>query len=250
MNRLALVLCFGLGTPLLAQEAPKEPPKEAQEAPKDAPKETQEAPKEAPKEAQEAPKDPNVGIKKRLDEQKVNLNLDSTSLQDAFEVMSDLMETPILVDASAAKAVSKGKVTMTLTDILAKNALELIETNANLEHHVWHGIVLVTKKGTKLTEPEIKPTEGLKKALPKKRITANFNETPLSEVVPFLNDLTGEKFTVLAKVDAEKVMVSFKVRDVTLGDMVAILCRVTNLTIGADDGANKLKPAEKSLDTK
>ncbi len=137
-----------------------------------------------------------------------------------------------------------------MRDLLTKNALGLIEANAKLEHHVFHGVILITKKDEKVAEPEIKPTESMKKSLATKRVTVNFNETPLSEVVPFLSDLSGDNFKVSPKVDAENVKLSFQVRDVSLGDAVAIICRLTGLTLGVDSGVNKFKPAEKTPDLK
>ncbi len=212
MNRLVFALALAALVPALAQE--KKP---------------------------DSKPDPNAEVKKSLDEKKLTFNFDGTSLKDAFDFVTDFTGVSVVVDASAAKAVADAKVTLKKSDVTAGNALDLLDESAKLAHQVWHGVVLITKKDEKVAEPEIKPTDGLKKVLATKKVTLNFDDTPIADVVAFLGDLTGEKFQVDKKVDLK---VSLKLKDASVGDAVAILCRAGNLKVVAENGENVFKNAK------
>jgi type II secretory pathway component GspD/PulD (secretin) len=213
MNRLVFALAFALAVPTLAQD--KKP---------------------------DAKPDPNAEVKTRLESKKLSFTFEDTPLRDAFWFVNDIAEVTVVIDPAAAKAVADAKVTLKSKDITAQNALDLLVDAPKLAHRVWHGVVLITKKDEKVDEPEIQPTDGLKKMLDAKKSWFRFDDAPIADVAKKLSDLTGEKFQVDKKLDL-KVTVALR-DDTPLGDALAVLCRLGNLKLVAENGENVFKSAK------
>ena len=67
------------------------------------------------------------------------------------------------------------------------------------------------------------------KLLESRKVTLNFPDTPLSEVVSFLQDITGLNITIGGGVDAEETIVSIRLRDIFLKDALTLILEQTNL---------------------
>lgn len=67
-------------------------------------------------------------------------------------------------------------------------------------------------------------------ALAKRSVTLNFVETPLSDVVDFLQDITGLNLTIASGVDSDQIEVTIRLREVRLEDALAILLEQTDLS--------------------
>jgi hypothetical protein len=76
----------------------------------------------------------------------------------------------------------------------------------------------------------------LRATLGSRKVTVNFPETPLTEVVSFLSDITGLAIGVSPLLDGEELTVSLRLRDVFLGDTLRIIAEQTETVIVVHDG--------------
>lgn len=69
-----------------------------------------------------------------------------------------------------------------------------------------------------------------KKILRERKITINFPETPLQDVILFLQDITGLNFVIAQGVDATERKISIKLKDIVLENALKIILEQTKLT--------------------
>ncbi|MBL4843957.1 MAG: hypothetical protein JKY65_00405 [Planctomycetes bacterium] len=65
--------------------------------------------------------------------------------------------------------------------------------------------------------------------LASRKVTLNFAETPLSDVVSFLQDITGLNITIGSGVNAEETIVSIRLREVLLEDALRLILEQADL---------------------
>lgn len=92
---------------------------------------------------------------------------------------------------------------------LLQEIVELRKENALLQAK----LAIAGKNGAAKQDP----------ALDAKKLTLNFNETPLEDVAAFLRDITGMNLTLSSSVPADAI-VSLRVRDMTVRNALDQLC--------------------------
>ncbi|MBX3470109.1 MAG: hypothetical protein KF878_24805 [Planctomycetes bacterium] len=70
-----------------------------------------------------------------------------------------------------------------------------------------------------------------RQVLKSRKVTLNFPQTPFSEVVSFLQDITGLNITVSPQVDQESSTVSLRLRDIPLEDALRLILEQTRLAM-------------------
>jgi type II secretory pathway component GspD/PulD (secretin) len=220
LRKLAFVLAslVALSCPVFAQEKKEEPKKEE------------------PKKDDKKPEDPNAAIKKRLDGQKLTVNFDDTPLAEVMEFLHELTSVSFVFSKDARAKTADAKVKLKEKDALLKAILDKALGGQKLAYEVWKGVIFVSAKDEKKDVPSVKLEGDAKKKLEGKRLTLNFPDTPLSEVLQFLGDFSGVKFSAGEKVDAEKTSVAVKLKDCVAADALAIICRATGLKAVTKDG--------------
>lgn len=94
-------------------------------------------------------------INRRLSSQRVTLNFDGTSFDDALNFLRDITGLNIVVSNDARDLIDSDslEVSLRLKDISLKNALELIlATNSDLIYTIRDGVILITTKDGQQTE--------------------------------------------------------------------------------------------------
>lgn len=182
-------------------------------------------------------------IDRKLDNQKINLNLDETPLAEAFDLVHDLTGITVVVGPLAKDLIDSEslKASVKVQGLSVRNALDrVLAVKKDLRYEVWRGCVFVTTKGDK-EKPE--PTLGkLEEKLDAKRATVDFNETPLKDVVAFLADLGVAKLQVSKEIDQEQVKISLAMKNARVSDVLAVLARMTGLKVEEKDGSLTLGP--------
>lgn len=219
----AAALAFGFTLPALAQEKKPEAPQEKQGEKKD-----------------EKNEDPDVQAQKKLDEQKLSLNFEDTPAAEVFDFLRDITGLNIVV---ATDALNEKRITLKLKEVSVATALKLIlAVGDDVKHEVWRGVVFVSRKDEK---PEPKASAKLSDAAKgATKVSLNFVDTPLADVVDFLAELTALNFAIDAKVKKEQ-KVTLRAKDLPLSAIVDLLCRAHGLRLDVVDKVNVLKPQKK-----
>ncbi len=71
--------------------------------------------------------------------------------------------------------------------------------------------------------------QNYRKVLKTRKVTLNFPDTPLSDVIQFLQDITGLNITVASSIDAEDITISLTLRDIRLEDALNIILEQAGL---------------------
>lgn len=85
-----------------------------------------------------------------------------------------------------------------------------------------------------------------RQVLKSRKVTLNFPGTPFSEVVSFLQDITGLNITVSPQVDQEEVTVSLRLREIPLEDALKIILENTGLAMVFRDETLMITPPEEA----
>jgi len=171
---------------------------------------------------------PDETVKKTLDERRVSVRLDATPVDDALDFLRDLTSLNIAIVASATDG---KKITLRATDVSARSVFDAIAaSDDDFSYEVWRGFVFVSSKKQKSRVPPAADWgEKARKVVTEKRLTANFVDVSLPEVLDFLNDLTGLSFSTAQ--DVTDLKVNLRCRDVPVSDALDVVCRLLGLKI-------------------
>ncbi|MEZ0229105.1 MAG: hypothetical protein ACAI25_10810 [Planctomycetota bacterium] len=193
-----------------------------------------------------APANDDASIKKKLAEQKITVNFDGTPFLEVLQSLQELTDLNFVLDTAAHENVESDEVKVTLQEknAVAKDVLDKVLAKAKLSYEIWRGTVWIATKGNLPGKaPRAKIAAETAKKL-EKTVTLNFDGTPLVEVLAFLKDLSGVKFSTDKDLDAEQIVVSLKLKAVKAADVVDILCRLTGLAVESKNGAIVFLPKE------
>jgi hypothetical protein len=180
------------------------------------------------------------------------------------EVLRQLAETsgiPIEVTPDAAPLVALGRVSLSLRGVSLKNAMNL--ALASREDLVWtqteSGVWVDADDGTvevdwidslqrvstrALTREDVPSwVRVVNQTLDERRVTLHFQDTPLSEVVSFLQDITALNITVGASVDAQEIRVNAQQRRQRLRDVLDSLLKSADLGFVLENESLLMLPA-------
>jgi type II secretory pathway component GspD/PulD (secretin)/Tfp pilus assembly protein PilF len=85
-----------------------------------------------------------------------------------------------------------------------------------------------------------------KKKLANQKVTFNFAATPFSEVVSFLQDITGLNITVSKQIDQDQVKVNLRLKDVKLEDALKIILEQTGFARSFKNETLWISPKEEA----
>lgn len=178
----------------------------------------------------------NERVKKILKTRKVTLNFSDTPMPDVVRFLTDITGLYFVLD-SGAKVGNKG-ISIKQRDVSLINALKLaLSVNKDCAYKVEHGLVIVTtKKRLKLFQvakaPKASTAEQTKKwaALEKKTLTLTFAETPLSDVLRFLKDISGESMK-LKSAKLGKSKVTLYAKKMSLIDAVTYIAQANGMEL-------------------
>ncbi|HZU95720.1 MAG TPA: hypothetical protein VFF73_03360, partial [Planctomycetota bacterium] len=104
---------------------------------------------------------------------------------------------------------------------------------------------LASEPGSAPPYPWGAPDDPIARKLTAQRITVNFSATPLSEIAPFLQDVTGIRFGLDPSVDAEQVKIYLRLRDVSGWSALETIARAASLAFTIEKDRVLLAPREK-----
>lgn len=157
-------------------------------------------------------------------ERKVTVSFDQTPLDEVAAFMSDVLEASVVV----APGYGELEVSMRLRDVTAKTALSLAAAGGELEVSVGCGVIYLHPAGEGFG-----PVPALPLDLSGRRVTLNFPETPFSEVLSFLQDITGANVACAVKGDPA---ITLRVRDLPLDLALAVIARQAGLVCRVKQG--------------
>jgi type II secretory pathway component HofQ len=177
-------------------------------------------------------------VRKTLDDRKVTLNFDDTPLDDVLGFLRDITGLDIITDPAVDLT---STVNLRLKDIKLRSALDLVlASQEDLMYDVWRGTVFITVATDPLpAPPEAKLTEAARKLAAERKLTLNFPDVPLRDVILFMQDITGLNFAVAEGFNPN---VSLRVKDIPLGDALDLICRLTGAKVEATGDVNVVKP--------
>jgi hypothetical protein len=219
---LALAALVTLASPAFAQEGtdPKKP--------------------EAKKDAVEA------AIQKRLDTQKLNLNLDETPFPEVVQVLHELTEVDFVIDTYARDIVDEEgiKISMKERDTLLKDTMDKVlkKASSNLTYEVWKGTIWITTKAGVARKPEAATVDAATAKKLETKVTLSVEGESLADVFAKLKTQGNVAFSAAKEIDTKGVKVTLDVKDAKLSDVIDMLCRLLSFTAEAKDGAVVLSP--------
>lgn len=190
--------------------------------------------------------DPDKALAKRLESTPVSLNFDQTPLADVAAFLRDLSGVAVVV---APGVDAEQPITAKLEGVSLKDALKLIASSGkDLQARAWCGVLWFGPKGQRLPAmPEV-PAEG-KLA---EKVTLNFNETALDEVLGFLQDVSGLKITLTpaAQAKLKGATVTLAVRDMPALRALTLIGALHRLSckVEGDEATLDLDPQQQKSD--
>lgn len=134
--------------------------------------------------------DANAMIERKLD-RKVSFEFVSTPMSEVLQFLQVLTRANVMADPRIPKKKRMVPVTLKVTDLLLRDALERVLTPIGLEFSVRMGVLFISERGAPDREggsPEL--SKSLEARLARK-VSFEFAETPLSEVVRLIERLGG-----------------------------------------------------------
>lgn len=179
--------------------------------------------------------DPNHSlIEAKLELLKVHLNIQGKRFKD---VIADLnmsgLGFEIRIDPRVLEYLQENEleISLRLKNISLRDAFNLIlSAHPDLAYFIHDNILEVTWEKFLPDDPnedtpknyESIPVDRLhnsyRKVLEERRVTMSFKKAPLSDIISFLQDITGLNITVSRDIDTEELLVSYEKRDRILGD--------------------------------
>lgn len=167
-------------------------------------------------------------VKKRLGKQRVTLQFNQTSLSDVTGFLRDITQLNFVLDPAAN--LGRNKVSLRLKNVKLSTALDcIVATDTKTCYTLANGFIIVTTKGraklfTEASEPKNSSDDQKKlwDSLAKKELTLDFDKTPLSDLVSFLQDLTGENM-MISGTTLRAVQVTLRAKKLKLGDLLCFL---------------------------
>lgn len=172
-------------------------------------------------------------VKKRLEKQRVTLQFNQTSLSDVTSFLRDITQLNFVLDPAAN--LGKNKVSLRLKNVKLSTALDcIVSTDTKTCYSLANGFIIVTTKErakcfTEATAPKNSSDDQKKlwASLAKKELTLDFDKTPLSDLVSFLQDLTGENMMISGKT-LRAVQVTLRAKKLKLGGLLCFLATAYN----------------------
>lgn len=198
----------------------------------------------APVGAQDA--DPDKALAKRLESTPVTLNFDQTPLADVAAFLGDLSQVSVVV---APGVDADQPITAKLEGVSLKDALKLIASSGkDLQARPWCGVLWIGPKGQRLPAmPEVPAAGKLAK-----KVTLHFDETPLDEVLAFLQDVSGLKLTLTpaAQAKLKGATVTLAVRDMPAIRALTLIGALHRLScqVEGDQATLDLDPQQQKSD--
>lgn len=177
--------------------------------------------------------DPDAAVRKKLAAQKLTLNFADTPLEEVVAFLQDLTGLNVVIARPRDT-----KIVLRLKDVTVSNALDLIcAAGDDVAWELRGGIIwFVSKRSPPPAPQKVDVPADLRAGLDKK-VTFNFDETPLEEVAAFLHDLGVANVTLTATARAKQAKVSLRLRDVTAATALDAVARVNGIVWRAESGA-------------
>lgn len=149
-------------------------------------------------------------------------NFPGTPLGEVLLFLGDLLRTPVLVDATADL---EAPVSVRFEQAPMRQALEEIARAAGLELKAWRGFLVMGRRDQPLPTQIPRDKDAARKRLAAKLISMGCEETPVSDVVAVLQDVTGTPVHVPD--DVAELPVTLTVEGVPLSDVIDALAAIT-----------------------
>jgi hypothetical protein len=105
----------------------------------------------------------------------------------------------------------------------------LIARRAPSEHVKIRELLSYLRDLKRTTPSEPKWIAHYRSALKSRRVTLDFQETPLSDVINFIQDITGLNLTIASDVDSDQIEVTIRLREVLLEEALGLILEQSEL---------------------
>lgn len=197
--------------PASAQQKPPPPPAPATASPTDDPEEAARAEIEA-------------GLDRRL-----SVRFDATPLEEVVAFVQEVTGLNVALDPEAAV---DHPVTLALEDVTLRAVLDQALAGSGVQMRVWSGALVLTRRGKDLGDPPRPGADAAGLAAASRKVTLRFPETPLTEALEFVRDVSGLEVQVDAGAQrrAEQALVRLRLRDLTLAQALTLITHLHGLT--------------------
>jgi hypothetical protein len=190
----------------------------------------------APACAQEPAPGTDAFVEEALAKRRITLHMPETPANLAIQFVRDMTDVTVLIDPAID---TDAPLKLRLGEVTLKAAMRHITAGLgpDITYEVWRGAILITSKKTPLPEPSFDLTPAAKKALERK-VSVNFPDVPLDDVIRFLSEIQGAGGVKLALAPGVETKVSLKMRDRSIEDVLAAICRLHALRLekNGEDG--------------
>ena len=177
--------------------------------------------------------------------QRLTLNFDETPFDDAVSFLRGITGRNFVVAAAARDATRDGLVSLRVRDLALDHAISLITAAAGIDWRFEDDVVTIVAAssagdrptGAGAVDPKGSDDEAaLLARLGTQRVTLNFDDTPIGEVIGFLGDITGIGFTLTDRVDPA-IGVSLRLKDISLKNAIDLIAGSGDLAWRVREGA-------------
>jgi len=177
-----------------------------------------------------------------LDGKRMTVDYNATPLLDVLRALAEAYKVNLVLDSGVD---AQTPITLTVQEMAGRQILDWICKLTGLQYRIlWEAVYVFrgeVKQEPKVVEAGDSGDEEIKRALEEKRVSVEFNETPLSEVVRVLAQKTDVKFVLDAKVNA-KTPVTLTVTDMTVAKTLQWLSLLLEVRFDVHDGCVDVAP--------
>ncbi len=173
------------------------------------------------------------GISSVLTSTLVTLNFVDASLSDVIEFLRSVHELNVVQDPEVDKS-GKIHVTFKVMELRLDNALTLLLRSVGLEYGVFDDIVFISTPEGILKKKE----EALLRQLSDLKISADFDQVPLQEVLDFVQDFISVPIVMDGSVPeaTKKKLVTIRMKDTSTEEFLGLLMETSGCKYDVLDG--------------
>jgi type II secretory pathway component GspD/PulD (secretin) len=162
-------------------------------------------------------------------EKRVSFDFVDTPLNDVVAFLANLTDSTILLDPKATTG--KAAITLKVSDMKLSQALGWVARQAKLEYSIQNGAIFISTKsriaGGAMSTP--KPSSAELREKLDKRVSFDFVDTPLEDVVAYFSQLAGMNIGLHPEIKPKTAKITMKVKDMKMADVFGWLTRLNGL---------------------
>lgn len=173
-------------------------------------------------------------------DQEITLDFQDTSLADTAAFLQRVSDQNFIIDPQVAAA--PHPVTLKADRMRLRNVLAHIERLTGTTHVIRDGACFIQPAGAvqpprPVARFDLSAADADMRAKMERRITCDFQDTSLTDIIVFIRQVTGVNCVVMPTMASGSSTVTLKVREMKLQDALNWLCQITNTSVRYADQA-------------